>query len=99
MTKREQEMERLRRQIERADEAKTRLAKLELEEMKKKYPRLEKFRNAFSELISDEVIDLYSEDEILNYIREKFQPQAVNSGTVAQAEISGVGRNYDVSEE
>ena len=96
MTKREQEMERLRRQIERADEAKTRLAKLEFEEMKKKYPRLAKFRNAFANLISDEVIDLYSEEEILNYIRNKFQPQTVNSGTVAQAEISGTGRNYDV---
>lgn len=99
MTKREQEMERLRRQIERADEAKTRLAKLELEEMKKKYPRLEKFRNAFSELISDETIDLYSEDEILNYIREKFQPQVVNSEPDTSSEISGTGRNYDVSEE
>lgn len=99
MTKREQEMERLRRQIERADEAKTRLAKLELEEMKKKYPRLEKFRRAFSELISDEAIDLYSEQEILNYIRDKFQPQAVNSEPVAQAEISDTDRNYDVSEE
>ena len=98
MTKREQEMERLRRQIERADEAKTRLAKLELDEMKKKYPRLEKFRRAFADLISDETIDLYSEQEILNYIREKFQPQAVNSGTVAQAEISGTGRNYNMSE-
>ena len=98
MTKREQEMERLRRQIERADEAKTRLAKLELEEMKKKYPRLEKFRRVFADLISDETIDLYSEQEILNYIREKFQPQAVNSGTVAQAEISGTGRNYNMSE-
>lgn len=98
MTKREQEMERLRRQIVRADEAKTRLAKLELEEMKKKYPRLEKFRRVFADLISDETIDLYSEQEILNYIREKFQPQAVNSGTVAQAEISGTGRNYNMSE-
>ena len=99
MTKREQEMERLRRQIERADEAKTRLAKLELEEMKKKYPRLEKFRRAFSELISDETIDLYSEEEILNYIKKNLQPQAVNSGTVAQVEISGTGRNYSMSEE
>ena len=98
MTKREQEMERLRRQIERADEAKARLAKLELDEMKKKYPRLEKFRRVFADLISDETIDLYSEQEILNYIREKFQPQAVNSGTVAQAEISGTGRNYNMSE-
>lgn len=98
MTKREQEMERLRRQIERADEAKARLAKLELDEMKKKYPRLEKFRRVFADLISDETIDLYSEQEILNYIREKFQPQAVNSGTVAQAEISGTGRNHNMSE-
>lgn len=98
MTKREQEMERLRRQIERADEAKARLAKLELDEMKKKYPRLEKFRRVFADLISDETIDLYSEQEILNYIREKFQPQAVNSGMVAQAEISGTGRNYNMSE-
>lgn len=98
MTKREQEMERLRRQIVRADEAKARLAKLELDEMKKKYPRLEKFRRVFADLISDETIDLYSEQEILNYIREKFQPQAVNSGTVAQAEISGTGRNYNMSE-
>lgn len=98
MTKREQEMERLRRQIERADEAKARLAKLELDEMKKKYPRLEKFRRVFADLISDEAIDLYSEQEILNYIRNKFQPQVVNSGTVAQAEISGVGRNYNMSE-
>lgn len=99
MTKREQEMERLRRQIERADEAKTRLAKLEFEEMKKKYPRLEKFRNAFSELISDEAIDLYSEEEILNYIKKNLTPQAVNSVPSAQSEISSVGRNYDVSEE
>lgn len=98
MTKREQEMERLRRQIVRADEAKARLAKLELEEMKKKYPRLEKFRRAFADLISDETIDLYSEQEILNYIRNKFQPQVVNSEPVAQAEISGTGRNYNMSE-
>lgn len=98
MTKREQEMERLRRQIVRADEAKARLAKLELDEMKKKYPRLEKFRRVFADLISDETIDLYSEQEILNYIRNKFQPEAVDSGTVAQAEISGTGRNYNMSE-
>lgn len=99
MTKREQEMERLRKQIERADEAKTRLAKLEFEEMKKKYPRLEKFRNAFANLISDEAIDMYSEEEILNYISKKFQSQAVNSEPAAMSEISSVGRNYDVSEE
>ena len=99
MTKREQEMERLRKQIERADEAKTRLAKLELEEMKKKYPRLAKFRNAFANLISDEAIDLYSEEEILNCIKKNLTPQAVNSVPSAQSEISSVGRNYDVSEE
>lgn len=99
MTKREQEMERLRRQIERADEAKSKLAKLELEEMKKKYPRLEKFRNAFSELISDEAIDLYSEEEILNYIKKNLTPQVVNSAPSASSEISAVGRNYDVSEQ
>lgn len=98
MTKREQEMERLRRQIERADEAKTKLAKMEFEEMKKKYPRLEKFRNAFSELISDEAIDLYSEEEILNYISKKFQSRTVNSELSGSSEISGTGRNYDVSE-
>ena len=99
MTKREQEMERLRRQIERADEAKARLAKLELDEMKKKYPRLAKFRNAFANLISDEAIDLYSEEEILNCIKKNLTPQAVNSVLSAQSEISSVGRNYDVSEE
>ena len=99
MTKREQEMERLRRQIERADEAKARLAKLELDEIKKKYPRLEKFRNAFSELISDEAIDLYSEEEILNYIKKNLTPQAVNSELATPSEFSSVGRNYDVSEE
>ena len=99
MTKREQEMERLRRQIERADEAKARLAKLELDEMKKKYPRLAKFRNAFSELISDEAIDLYSEEEILNYIKKNLTPQAVDSVPSGSSEISGTGRNYDVSEE
>ena len=98
MTKREQEMERLRRQIERADEAKARLAKLELDEMKKKYPRLEKFRRVFADLISDEAIDLYSEQEILNYIRNKFQPQVVNSEPIAQVESSGTGRNYNMSE-
>ena len=98
MTKREQEMERLRKQIERADEAKTRLAKLELEEMKKKYPRLAKFRNAFANLISDEAIDLYSEEEILNCIKKNLTPQAVNSVPSAQSEISSVGRNYGTSE-
>ena len=98
MTKREQEMERLRRQIVRADEAKARLAKLELDEMKKKYPRLEKFRRVFADLISDETIDLYSEDEILNYIKKNLTPQVVDSGTIAQVEISGVGRNYNMSE-
>ena len=99
MTKREQEMERLRRQIVRADEAKARLAKLELDEMKKKYPRLEKFRRDFADLISDETIDLYSEEEILNYIKKNLTPQVVNSEPVAPSEISGVGRNYNMSGE
>lgn len=98
MTKREQEMERLRKQIERADEAKTRLAKLEFEEMKKKYPRLAKFRNAFANLISDEAIDLYSEEEILNCIKKNLTPQAVNSEPSGSSEISGTGRNYGTSE-
>lgn len=98
MTKREQEMERLRRQIERADEAKARLAKLELDEMKKKYPRLAKFRNAFANLISDEAIDMYSEQEILDYISKKFQSQTVNSEPSGSSEISGTGRNYGMSE-
>lgn len=98
MTKREQEMERLRRQIERADEAKSRLAKLELEEMKKKYPRLAKFRRAFADLITDEAIDMYSEQEILDYISKKFQSRTVNSELSGSSEISGTGRNYDVSE-
>lgn len=99
MTKREQEMERLRRQIERADEAKARLAKLELEEMKKSYPRLEKFRRAFADLISDGAIDLYTEAQIVDYIRKKFQPVAEKTEQGTQEIYSPTGRNYYVETE